>query len=275
MTTGPNTSASARPLALVTGANRGIGFEIARGLARAGFRVVLGCRDQAGGEAAVKKLASETGNPDIELLAMDLSSQKSIRSATEQFSGKYSVLDVLVNNAASYSSQRRETAEGIEYTFATNVLGYQLLTELLLESLKRAPAARIVNVASRMAYGLDITDVNYNRRPYSVSAAYAQSKQANRMLTWALARRLEGTAVTANALHPGPVDTPLLSAVAPGVNGIPTSEGADTAIWLATDPSVAGVSGRFWTKRREIQCEFRGRENEEALWSLCDRMIVK
>jgi NAD(P)-dependent dehydrogenase (short-subunit alcohol dehydrogenase family) len=274
VTTDQNTSATARPLALVTGANRGIGFEIARGLARAGFRVVLGCRDQVGGEAARKKLASETGNPEIELLAMDLSSQKSIRSAAEEFSRKHSALDVLVNNAASYSAERRETAEGIEYTFATNVMGYHLLTELLLELLKRAPAARIVNVASRMAYGLDISDVNYVRRPYSVSAAYAQSKQANRMLTWALARRLEGTAATANALHPGPVDTPLLSSVAPGVKGIPTSEGSDTAIWLATSPEVAGVSGRFWTKRKEISCEFRGRENEEALWALCDRMIV-
>jgi NAD(P)-dependent dehydrogenase (short-subunit alcohol dehydrogenase family) len=269
------TANNERPLCLVTGANRGIGFEIAKGMAKAGFRTVLAVRDRAAGEAAAKKIALETSNPDMEVLVVELSSQESIRSAAEEFSQKHSALDALINNAGAYSAERRETAEGIEYTFATNVLGYQLLTDRLLELLKRAPSARVVNVASRMAYGLDLEDVNFNRRPYSIAAAYAQSKQANRMLTWALARRLEGTNVTANALHPGPVDTSLLGAVAPGVKGIPTSEGADTPIWLATSPKVAGVNGLFWAKRKEMACEFRGRDNEEALWSLCEGMIGK
>jgi NAD(P)-dependent dehydrogenase (short-subunit alcohol dehydrogenase family) len=270
----PNDSKSYRPLCLVTGANAGIGFEIARGLARGAFRVALACRDRAKGEATRKTIASETRNPDIELLIVDLASQSSIRSAAQEFSRKHDALDVLVNNAGTSSPKRRESPDGVELTFATNVLGYHLLTRQLLELLRRAPAARVINTASMMAYGLELDDVNFKRRRYDASTAYAQSKQADRMLTWALARRLAGTSVTANALHPGAVNTALLRALAPGFSGITPAEGADTAIWLATSPEVAGVSGRLWVRRRETPCEFRGQDNEEALWSLCDQMTA-
>jgi NAD(P)-dependent dehydrogenase (short-subunit alcohol dehydrogenase family) len=263
-----------RPLCLVTGANTGIGFEVARGLARSGFRVVLACRDRAKGEAARNIISSEIRDSDVETLVVDLASQSSIRSAAQEFSRKHHVLDVLVNNAGMSSPTRRESPEGIELTFATNVLGYHLLTGLLLELLRRAPAARVINTASMMAYGLDLDDVNFKRRRYDAAAAYAQSKQADRMLTWALARRLDGTSVMANALHPGVVNTALLRSFAPGYSGITPAEGADTAIWLATSPELAGVSGRLWVRRRETPCEFRGRENEEALWALCDRMTA-
>jgi NAD(P)-dependent dehydrogenase (short-subunit alcohol dehydrogenase family) len=269
-----NHSTHYRPLCLVTGANTGIGFEIAKGLARRGGRVVLACRDQVKGEAARNTIASETRNPGIELLVVDLASQSSIRSAAQEFSRTHAALDILINNAGTSASKRRESPDGIELTFATNVLGYHSLTGQLLELLRRAPAARVINTASMMAYGLDLDDVNFKRRRYDASTAYAQSKQTDRMLTWALARRLEGTSVTANALHPGTVNTALLRALAPEFSGITPAEGADTAIWLATSPEVAGVSGRFWVKRRETPCEFRSRNNEEALWSLCDRMIA-
>jgi NAD(P)-dependent dehydrogenase (short-subunit alcohol dehydrogenase family) len=270
----PNNSNNRRPLSLVTGANTGIGFEIARGLARGGFRVALACRDRAKGEAARTIIASENRNPDIELLLVDLASQSSIRAAAQEFSRKHNALDVLVNNAGTSSSKRRESPEGVELTFATNVLGYHLLTGQLLELLRRAPAARVINTASMMAYGLELDDVNFRRRRYDASTAYAQSKQADRMLTWALARRLAGTSVTANALHPGAVNTALLRRLAPGFSGIAPAEGADTAVWLATSPEVAGVSERLWVRRRETPCEFRGRDKEEALWSLCDRMTA-
>jgi retinol dehydrogenase-13 len=258
-------------LCLVTGANAGIGFEIARGLARVGFRVALACRDRAKGEAARKTIASETRNPDIELLAVDLASQSSIRAAARQ---THDALDVLVNNAGTSSAKRRESPDGVELTFATNVLGYHLLTGQLLELLRRAPSARVINTASMMAYGLELDDVNFKRRRYDASTAYAQSKQADRMLTWALARRLAGTSVTANAFHPGAVNTALLRALAPGFSGITPAEGADTAIWLATSPNMEGVSGKLWVRRRETSCEFRGHDNEEALWSLCDQMTA-
>jgi NAD(P)-dependent dehydrogenase (short-subunit alcohol dehydrogenase family) len=256
-------------LCLVTGANAGIGFEIAKGLARTGASVVLACRDRSKGEAALSTIAGQT-----ELLIVDLASQRSIRAAAREFAESHSTLDVLVNNAGVGLKSRQESPDGIELTFATNVLGYHLLTALLLDPLRRAEAARIVNVASTYAFGLDLEDVEFRRRPYEPVTAYTQTKQANRMLTWALARRLEGTSVTANAMAPGAVDTALLHTLAPGSSGRTPAQGADTAIWLATSPEVAGVSGRFWFDRKERRCEFRGVDQEETLWALCDRMTA-
>lgn len=262
------------PLCLVTGANSGIGFEIARGLARTGARVVLACRDPIKGEAARKKIAEDTGNPAVDLLIVDLASQRSIRSAAQDLSSAHPALDVLVNNAGVAAPSRRESPDGIELTFATNVLGYYRLTVLLLDSLRRAPAARIVNVASKMAYGLDLDDVEFKRRRYDISTAYAQSKQADRMLTWFLARQLDGASVTANAMHPGAVNTALLHALAPGFRGVSPAQGADTALWLATSPDLKKVSGRFWSDRREQPCQFRSERDERTLWSLCERMTA-
>jgi NAD(P)-dependent dehydrogenase (short-subunit alcohol dehydrogenase family) len=262
------------PVCLVTGANSGIGFEIARGLARTGARVVLACRDAIKGEAARKEIAKDAHNTGIELLTVDLASQRSIRSAAQEFSANHPALDVLVNNAGVAVPSRRESPDGIELTFATNVLGYYLFTALLLDCLRRSPAARIINMASNMAYGLDLEDVEFKRRRYDASTAYAQSKQADRMLTWFLARQLEGASITANAMSPGAVNTALLHALAPGFRGISPAKGADTAIWLATSPELRGVSGRFWSDRREQPCQFRSERDERALWSLCERMTA-
>jgi NAD(P)-dependent dehydrogenase (short-subunit alcohol dehydrogenase family) len=264
----------ARPLYLVTGANAGIGFEIARGLATSGDNpsVILACRDQAKGEAARAQLAAETKNPNLEVLVIDLASQKSIRQAAAEFSKTHNSLDALVNNAGTSSPTRQESVDGIELTFATNVLGYFLLTNLLLDALKRAPAGRIVNVASEMAYGLDLDDVEFKKRTYNPSTAYAQSKQADRMLTWAYARRLEATTVTANAMSPGAVDTPLLHALAPGMKGRTREKGAETVIWLATSPDVAKLTSRLWFDKAERACKFRNTEQEEKLWAVCEEL---
>jgi NAD(P)-dependent dehydrogenase (short-subunit alcohol dehydrogenase family) len=263
-----------RQLCLVTGANTGIGFEIARGLAQGGGQVVLACRNQEKGEAARSAIASEFKDSAPELLIVDMASQRSIRNAVDEFGARHSHLDVLVNNAGVVMPSRQESPDGIETTFATNVLGYHLLTKLLLDLLRRAVTARVVNVASAMAVGLELDDVEFKRRPYTAAAAYAQSKQANRMLTWALAKRLEGSNVTANAMTPGAVDTPLLRALYPKYPGRSTAEGADTAIWLATSPEVAGVNGRYWADRTEQPCEFEGDDDEEPLWELCERMTA-
>ena len=257
---------------MVTGANSGIGFEIARGLAQSGAQVILACRNREKGEAARQAIASEFKNSNPELLLVDLASQRSIRNAAAEFTAKHSHLDVLVNNAGIVVPTRQESPDGIELTFATNALAYHLLTKLLLDSLRKAKAARIINVASAMAVGLDLEDVEFKQRRYTPAAAYAQSKQANRMLTWALAKRLEGTNVTANAMTPGAVDTPLLRAVAPNYPGRSTAKGADTVIWLATSPEVAGITGRYWSDRTEEPCEFEGDEDEEPLWELCEQM---
>jgi NAD(P)-dependent dehydrogenase (short-subunit alcohol dehydrogenase family) len=257
---------------LVTGANSGIGFEVARGLARTGARVLLACRDQGRGEAARSAIAREFRDSEVELVLVDLASQRAIRSAAREISERHPRLDVLVNNAGVGIKSQQVSPDGIELTFATNVLAYYMLPLLLMDSLRRAPSARVVNVASKFAGGLNLDDLEFQRRPYEAMAAYMQSKQANRMLTWALVRRLEDVSVTANAMAPGPTNTPLLRAFAPGASGRTPAEGADTVIWLAASPEVEGVSGRFWADRREERCEFRSEADEEALWALCERM---
>jgi len=260
---------------LVTGANAGIGLEIARGLVRAGVHVVMACRSREKATASRAALLAESPASTIDIVDVDLSSQASIRAAAEVFAKEHASLDGLVNNAGVVNKTRRESPDGIELTFATNVLGYHLLASLLRPLLERAPSARIVNVASAMAYDLDLEDIEWKRRPYDASSAYAASKQANRMLTWALARRLEGTRVTANAMHPGPVTTPLLHALAPGMRGRTTAQGAETAVWLATSPDVAGVSGRFWSDLHEVPCKYRDTESEERLWAVCERLTAR
>jgi NAD(P)-dependent dehydrogenase (short-subunit alcohol dehydrogenase family) len=267
---------------LVTGANSGIGRETARGLARLGYRVVLACRDRQRGEAARQDIAQTTGNAEVELLIVDLARQASIRDFARAFLESHRELHALVNNAGIWATRRRESPDGIELTWATNVLGYYLLTDLLLDRIRQSAPARIVNVASRFARDLDLEDVEFRRRSYSGMSAYAQSKQADRMLTWALARRLEGTGVTANAMHPGGVNTPLF-AKGGGLLGLAASafsklsgktpeEGADTVVWLAGSPDVAGRTGEFWIDRRAVPCRFRDPAAEERLWSLCASM---
>jgi NAD(P)-dependent dehydrogenase (short-subunit alcohol dehydrogenase family) len=269
---------------LVTGANAGIGKEIARGLLRQGATVVMACRSPERGAAARDELAASTGNPAAVLMPVDLSSQAQIRSFAAEFAMRHPLLHVLVNNAGIWNQQRELTGEGIESTWATNVLGYFLLTELLREPLARAGGARVVSVASEFARGLDLADVQFERRSYSGISAYAQSKQANRMWTWALARRLQGSGVTANVLHPGGVNTTLfrkaggaLGAVASlygAVMGRTPEAGADTAVWLASSPELEGRSGAFYADRQERACRFRNPTDEERLWELCESMTT-
>ena len=268
---------------LVTGAAAGIGKEVARSLARAGATVVLACRDAARGEAARAELAAACGGRgNLELLEIDLSLASSIAAAARAFLGSHARLDVLVNNAGVWERERSLTAEGVEATWATNQLGYHRLTAALLGLLKVSAPARVVNVASEYARGLDLDDPEFSRRPFDGAAAYAQSKQANRMWTWALARRLEGTGVSANAMHPGGVRTRLWrrhdgTALGWGVAaylrlfGRTPEQGADTASWLASSPEAAGRTGLFWKDRRERACPFRGLAAEERLWALCER----
>jgi NAD(P)-dependent dehydrogenase (short-subunit alcohol dehydrogenase family) len=267
---------------LVTGGSAGIGKAVAQELALLGARVVLACRSTERGEKARREILSKAGPGEVEVMEVDLSRQGSIREFARTFAARHPALDVLVNNAGVWLQRREESAEGIEMTWATNVLGYFLLTELLLPALRRAAPARVVNVASLLAGGLDPRDVEFKTRPYRGRAAYAQSKQANRMFTWALARRLAGTGVTANAMHPGFVNTELFQK-AGGPLGVAASlwarlqakrpeEGADTAVWLAGSPEVEGRADAFWIDREERSCRFRDPVAEEELWALCEAM---
>jgi NAD(P)-dependent dehydrogenase (short-subunit alcohol dehydrogenase family) len=266
---------------LVTGASAGIGLATARELARLGARVVMAVRDPEKGERARRSIMGATGR-EVELAVVDLASRKSIRAFARDLAARHASLDVLVNNAGIWSEQRRVGPDGIELVWATNVLGYFEVTERLLPLLQAAGRARVVNVASQLAGGLDLADVQYERRPWSGRDAYAQSKQADRMLTWALSRRLAGTRVTANALHPGFVATEIFGKggglVGLGVSaysklrGKRPEEGADTVVWLAASPDVEGRSGLFWIDRQERRCRFRDEAGEEALWALCREM---
>lgn len=269
-------------LALVTGGASGIGLEISRGLSNAGFRTVLAVRSPDRGQEAARDIAASTGSTRPEVMIVDFSSAPSIRAFSDAFLKKHGTLDVLVNNAGTWSTSRRENAEGIELVWATNQLGYFLTAELLRPALLKAPRARMVSVASELARDLDLTDVNFRRRLYTGVASYAQSKQANRMWTRAVARRLSGTNVTANSMHPGGVATGLFSKggglIASAVGrvvslfGRTPKAGADTAVWLATSAEVEGRTGAFYFDRKERRCRFTNEAEEEKLFALCARM---
>jgi retinol dehydrogenase-12 len=266
---------------LVTGASAGIGLATARALARLGARVVMAVRNPEKGERARRAVAEATGR-EAELAVVDVASRESVRSFARDLARRHPRLDVLVNNAGIWSERRRLGPDGVELVWATNVLGYFQVTDLLLPLLEGAGRARVVNVASQLAGGLDLADVQFERRPWSGRAAYAQSKQADRMLTWALARRLAGTGITANAMHPGFVATEIfgksggLASLAASVysklRGRSPDEGADTVVWLAASPEVEGRSGLYWIGRRQRPCPFHDEKTEEALWALCRDM---
>ena len=260
---------------VITGPTSGIGLQIARDLAGMGAALVLACRDVTKGDAVAAELR-RLGSAGVTVKHLDAASAPSIAAFARACAMDFPRVDVLVNNAGVAHANRHVTPDGYELTFATNVLGYHRLSLAMIETLQASAAARIVNVASTFASDLDLDDLQFERRPYDELQAYAQSKACNRLLTWALARRLEGTGVTANAMAPGFVPaTGLSRGLSPDLqrayarrSGRSLSEGADTAVWLTASPDVAGISGRFFYDRRERPCEFRDRVVEERLWNL-------
>ncbi len=280
-------SVSATPLdlagrvCLVTGASSGIGAAAASALVERGARVVLACRSLERGQATLRAIEPRDGRAGAELLELDVTEPSSVTAFARRFRERYARLDVLINNAGAWSARRRLARDGHELTWSTNVLGYVRVLEALLEPL-RAARGRVLNVASLLAHGLDLDDVEFTRRPYKGVDAYAQSKQANRMWTWALARRLEHAGVTAHALHPGFVATPIFAkgggltgvvgAFWARLRGCTPAEGADTVVWLAGCDEGGASTGRFWAKRRERVCQFRDAAAEDALYELCHDM---
>lgn len=264
---------------VVTGATSGIGRKVATALAAGGADVVLACRDRARAEAVANDIATSTSGPAPQVLSVDTSDARSIRAFADRYAECYDRLDVLVNNAGVLLPERMVNAAGVELTFATNVVGYYLVATALCDTLP-APPSRIVNVASTFAFALDLDDLQFRRRSYDGMAAYAQSKACDRLLTWALARRLEPQGVAVNATAPGLVlETSLYRALAPDARreleqyGARTlDDGADTAVWLASSDDAAGVTGAFFERRAETPCEFRNEEDEERLWQECERL---
>lgn len=275
---------------VVTGANTGIGKQTALELAEAGATVVLACRDTTKGEAAAGEIRVETGNERVAAMELDLASFGSIRRFASDFLERYDRLDVLVNNAGLVLTDRTETEEGFETTFGVNHLGHFLLTDLLLDRLQASAPSRIVNVASgahkNARRGLDFDDLQSERR-YSGFAVYSKSKLANVLYTRELARRLDGTGVTVNALHPGFVasefaqggDTNPLYALGTRLArpfAISVERGARTSVYLASSPEVAGVSGSYFFKCRPASVSAAARDDDEArrLWEESERLVA-
>lgn len=246
---------------LITGGTGGIGKATAIGLAALGARVAITGRDLRRAEAAAVDIRGATGNPDVDAFGADLSSQAEVRRLVAEVLAAYPRLDVLVNNVGGFWATRHVTADGLEHTFAVNHLAGFLLTNLLLDRLKASAPARVVTVSSgAQSMGkIDFEDLQGERK-YSGEQAYNQSKLATVMFTYELARRLEGTGVTATALHPGVVRTgfgaedpsPIFKIVVPFVRPFMKTpeKGAATSIYLASSPKVEGVTGIYFAKGR-------------------------
>ena len=263
-------------LAVITGTTHGIGRVTSRELARAGKTVVMLCRDLAAASAVRAEILRQVPRATVEVVRCDLASLASVREAAATVRRDYPPLGLLVNNAGMVSTHRRSSVDGFELTFATNHLGPFLLTALLSDHLDKA--ARIVTVASRIHYRgrLDLAAVTDARAGYGATAAYARSKLANVMHTFALARRMAGTGISVNCLHPGVVATNLLPRWLRVIKPLFTpvvfdaERGARTTVHLALDQSVAGATGRYFDEYqlpRAASPLANDVELQESLWT--------
>lgn len=246
---------------LVTGGNSGIGKEAAVGLAKLGATVVIVSRNADKGEAALVEIRTRSGNPNVDMLQADLSSQDSVRQLADEYRRRYKKLHVLVNNAGVFLPKRVVTVDGLEAMFATNHLGHFLLTNLLLDLLKASAPSRIINVTSSAHHGYQINFEDLmGEKKYSSFQAYGRSKLANVLFTYQLAKKLEGTRVTVNCLHPGVVRTGFgkdqrgffsiaVRVVSPFM--MSAEKSARAAIYLATAPELKNVTGKHFAKGKE------------------------
>ncbi len=238
---------------MLTGATGAIGKAIAMQLAKIpDSEVVLVCRNQQKAEQTLKEIEHATGNPHVRYELADVSRYHEIQKLAECWRGP---LHVLINNAACTPRSREETAEGIEMQFATNVLSYFWLVDAFTDILKASAPARVVNVASYWAGGLVLNDLEFTRRSYDNDTAYRQSKQANRMLSGAFAERLKPHQISVNACHPGDVNSALSNNLGFGGHQTP-EQGAETPVWLATQPIAQQYSGRYYEHMHETHCSF-------------------
>jgi retinol dehydrogenase 14 len=250
---------------LITGGTSGIGKAASVALAAMDANVVIVGRNQERGEAVVEEIRARSHNESVELLLADLSVQSEVRGLAQEFQGRHDRMDVLINNAGLVQSKRTETPDGIETTLAINHLAPFLLTNLLLGQLEESAPSRVITVSSEaQRWGkMDFEDME-SRRKYRGFPVYGMTKLANIMFTYELAERLNGTGVTANCLHPGSVGTNFgLNNRGPMALFFRTfkpfmrsaEQGADTLVWLASSPEVDGVSGKYFSDRKEIEAK--------------------
>jgi retinol dehydrogenase-12 len=279
----PSTSIKGK-VCLVTGGTSGIGQVTARELARQGATVVFVGRNRQKCEETLNQIRQETGNPEVEYLLGDLSSLAGIRGVAQEFRQKHNRLDVLVNNAAGIFMERRESVDGIEMNLALNHLAYFLLTNSLLDLLKSSAPSRVVNVSSEAHKHmvLDFDDLQEKKR-YRGFRAYSESKLANLLFTFELARRLERTGVTVNALHPGFVASNIFAGNGrvgwlvrriASVVALSTEAGAETSVYLATSPEVEGITGKYFVKKRAVAPSPASHDEAAArrLWAVSEQL---
>jgi NAD(P)-dependent dehydrogenase (short-subunit alcohol dehydrogenase family) len=268
---------------VVTGANSGIGRATALGLARMGASVAMVCRSERAGLAAKEQIQAESGDHDVALFLADLSLQRDVRRLADDLRTRFSRLHVLVNNAGVAPIKRSVTTDGVETTLAVNYLAPFLLTNLLLETLKASAPSRVVNVAGEYhrKATIDFDDLIFQRE-YSGVRASNRSKLALILFTYELARRLEGTGVTANCLHPGAVATgaplkdPDLSSLSRLAYRLvkpfflSPARGAETSIYLASAPEVEGVTGKYFVKKAAVESSPESHDQAVArrLWDV-------
>ncbi len=272
-------------ICLVTGATNGIGKATAQALAQMGATVVIVGRNAPKTAQLVEEIRAASGNKNVDSLLADLSSQQEVRRLANEFKSKYSHLHVLLNNAGGVFMQRQLSVDGIEMTFALNHLAYFLLTNLLLDTIKASAPARIINVSSGAHTSGKIEFDNLQGEQDYSPRAYDNSKLANILFTMELARRLGGTGVTVNALHPGFVATgfaknngkiiaALVSIFAPLVARSP-AKGAETSIYLASSPSIEGITGKYFYDSHVIPAAPQATDTVVArkLWDVSAEMV--
>jgi NAD(P)-dependent dehydrogenase (short-subunit alcohol dehydrogenase family) len=241
---------------VVTGANRGLGKATSLGLAKLGATVILICREKVRGEETQAEIREISGNDSVELLLCDLSNLNSVKKLAKDFAFMHKELNVLVNAAAIYTPRRTLTLDGLELMFATNYLGPFLLTNLLLDFLKAGSPSRIITLSAPSTTKLDFENLQ-GEKHFGALTAFGASKTADLLFTYELARRLDGSGVTANILFPGVMKTDLMreapwfAKLITNLIGKSPEKGAEAAIYLASSPNVEGLTGRFF-KGKEL-----------------------
>jgi len=269
-------------ICIITGANSGIGKATAIGLAKMNATIIMMCRNKERGEEAQKEIIELTGNKKVDLLLCDLSSQESISKFVSEFKSKYQKLHILINNAGVMLSKRAISVDGLEMNFAVNYIAPFLLTNLLLDVLKKSAPSRIINVSSaahRMAK-MDFDDLQSEKRKYRLFKIYGVSKLALMLFSYELSRRLEGTSVTVNTIHPGVVNTNLgqdQSSFSKGFAKLffkKPEKGAETSIYLASSQEVEGITGKYYAKKQQKQSseESYNEDYAKRLWELSTEM---